>query len=110
MHHKLALSVALLASGCAIVQEDNDERPISNGAEVARSVELCKTDVSDIQQRLGEPSRDGMLGRARVMTWVVAWDPLVKYLGVMANPSGKVVDLYWNLPSEVTWAPVDRCK
>ena len=106
----LALSTLLALSGCASVPEDNAERPISNGAEVARAVELCKTTIADLQSKLGEPSRDGLLGRSRVVTWVVEWGSLVKYLGVMANDSGTVVDIYWNLPSEVSWAPTDRCK
>ena len=66
--------------------------------------------LPDLQSRLGEPSRDGVLGRTRILTWVVSWDPLVKYLGVMADDSGTVVDVYWNLPSEVQWSPMDRCK
>jgi len=110
MRRKIALFTLLGLSGCASVPDDNHEQPVSNGPDVARSVELCKTGIADLQERLGAPSRDGMLGQSRIMTWVVAWDPLVKYLGVMANESGTVVDVYWNLPSEITWSPVDRCR
>ena len=46
----------------------------------------------------------------RVVTWVVAWEPLVKYLGVVADEKGTVVDFYWDLPSEVAWSPTNRCK
>ena len=104
------LPALIVLTGCASVPDDNGERTISNGSEVARSIEICKTNVSELQSRLGEPSRDGVLGTSRIMTWVVAWDPLTKYIGVMADGSGTVVDLYWNLPSEVTWSPVNRCK
>ena len=110
MRLMIAFFTLLALSGCASVPNDNNEQPISNGSDIARSVELCKTSITDLQARLGEPSRDGMLGRSKIMTWVVDWDPLVKYLGVMANESGTVVDIYWDLPSEVTWSPVDRCK
>jgi hypothetical protein len=110
MRRVLALSSLLSLSGCASVPQDAAERTISDGAEVARTVELCKTGIADLQSRLGPPSRDGLLGSSRVVTWIVEWDPLVKYLGVMTNESGTVVDLYWNLPSEVTWAPTDRCR
>ena len=96
--------------GCATISPESSEIPISNGAEVARAVALCKTNVSELQEKLGEPSRDGVLGKTRILTWVVAWDPLVKYLGVMADEKGEVVDVYWNLPSEVQWAPTNRCK
>lgn len=95
--------------GCATTSFGNEERSIANGASIARSVVLCQSKVADLQAQLGEPSRDGVLGTSRILTWVVAWDPLVKYLGVMANQQGTVVDVYWNLPSEVVWSPTDRC-
>lgn len=100
----------LALAGCATSRQDDVEQPIPNGVDVARSVVLCETHVSALEARLGTPSRDGVLGKARVVTWIVEWDPLVKYLGVLADESGRVVDLYWNLPSEVPWSPVNRCK
>ena len=110
MRLAIVLPALLVLSGCASVPSDNGEHAISNGTDIARSVDLCKTNIAVLQEQLGEPSRDGILGKSRIVTWVVAWDPLVKYLGVMTNDSGTVVDIYWNLPSEVTWVPVDRCK
>lgn len=104
----MILAIALVV-GCSTVPPD-DEQPIANGVEVARSVVLCQTQLAALEAQLGMPSRDGVLGQSRVVTWIVAWDPLVKYIGVMADESGTVVDLYWNLPSEVTWSPVNRCK
>lgn len=106
---RVMIAVLALTAGCATAPADG-ERPLANGVEVARSVVLCQTTVADLETRLGVPSRDGVLGRARLVTWIVAWDPLVKYLGVMADERGTVVDLYWNLPSEVQWLPVNRCK
>jgi len=105
----ISLLSALLLAGCATAPSD-EEQPIANGAEVARSVVLCQTKVADLQVQLGAPNRDGVMGRSRVMTWIVTWDPLTKYLGVMADENGVVVDLYWNLPSEIPWSPVNRCK
>lgn len=99
----------LFLSGCATAPPD-EEQPIANGAEVARSVVLCQTIVADLETQLGTPDRDGVLGTSRIMTWIVAWEPLTKYLGVMADESGTVTDLYWNLPSEIPWSPVNRCK
>lgn len=104
-----SLLLVTLFVGCASAPPA-EEKPIENGAGVARSVALCKTKVADLESQLGAPSRDGLLGRARVVTWVVAWDPLVKYLGVMADNSGTVVDVYWDLPSEIQWSPVNRFK
>jgi hypothetical protein len=103
----ILLAVALLA-GCATAPPD-EEQPIANGAEVARAVVLCQTKIADVQAQLGPPSRDGVLGRASVMTWIVAWEPLVKYLGVMADEGGTIVDVYWDLPSEMQWVPANRC-
>jgi len=107
----ITLLLTLLAlAGCATAPPEDNEQPIANGIEVARSVVLCQTQVSALQAQLGTPSRDGILGKSRVVTWIVEWDPLVKYLGVLADENGVVVDLYWNLPSEVQWSPVNRCK
>ena len=50
-----------------------------------------------------------MLGRLRVLTWIVDWEPLVRYLGVAVDDAGRVVDVVWDLPTEVPWVPVDRC-
>lgn len=106
---EIAVLFVLLLAGCATVPS-GEEKPIPNGGDVARSVVLCKTNVAELENQLGTPSRDGVLGTSRVMTWIVAWDPLVKYLGVMADADGTVTDLYWNLPSEIPWSPVNRCK
>lgn len=105
------LLIAVVAlGGCATSPPDIAERPIANGMQAVRSVVLCQTKVSALEAQLGTPSRDGLLGKSRVVTWIIEWDPLVKYLGVMADENGTVVDLYWNLPSEVQWAPLNRCK
>ena len=109
MRGKGALIAIVALAGCASVPVDDNEPTIANGVEIARSVELCKTHVSDLQAKLGTPSRDGRLGNARVVTWIVEWDPLTKYLGVLTNEAGTVVDVYWNLPSEVVWSPTNRC-
>ena len=110
MRLKYVLTASLLLSACATTPDETLERPISNGAAIARTVQLCETTFTELKERLGEPSRDGVLGKDRVVTWIVDWDPLTKYLGVLLDRSGTVVDVYWNLPSEVTWTPTNRCK
>lgn len=110
MREACTLIALLVLSGCASTPEDDGERPIANGAEIARAVKLCQTNVAELEVQLGRPSRDGRLGRTRIVTWIVECEPLVKYLGVMADQTGIVVDVYWNLPSEVQWSPVNRCK
>ena len=111
MRQLTALTALLALGGCASVPGIIDAEPaIANGTEVARGVQLCSTSVASLEAQLGRPSRDGRLGRTRVVTWIVEWDPLVKYLGVMADEAGTVVDVAWNLPSEVAWTPTNRCK
>ena len=108
---KLILYATVLCLvGCATTSTESEERPIANGSAIARSVVLCQSNITDLQVQLGEPSRDGILGNTRILTWIVSWDPLVKYLGVMADQKGTVVDVYWNLPSEIQWLPANRCK
>lgn len=106
----ILLAIILGLVGCATTQAESGERTIDNGSEVARSVVLCQSKVVELESRLGAPSRDGVLGTMRVLTWVVTWDPLTKYLGVVADEKGTVVDLYWDLPSEIPWSPGNRCK
>jgi hypothetical protein len=113
MRHPTALISLLALAGCASIPGMDKDEPavaISNGVEVARAVQLCQSSVASLEAQLGRPSRDGRLGRTRVVTWIVEWEPLVKYLGVMADEAGTVVDVAWNLPSEVQWSPTNRCK
>ncbi len=101
----------LALSGCASTEEEGAEAPAVPGAlQVVESVELCRTTLAELRNKLGTPSRDGRLGKATVVTWILEWEPLAKYLGVMANDAGTVVDVAWNLPSEVPWTPTDRCR
>lgn len=107
---KRSLALVLLATlgGCATAPPSS-EQPIVGGAAVARSVVLCRTTYVELVQRLGPPSRDGTVGHDRIVTWVVEWDPLVRYLGVLLDSRGVVVDRYWDVPTEVQWVPTRRC-
>jgi hypothetical protein len=86
------------------------EKPIKDGSKVAAEVVLCKTTYAELAQGLGSPSRDGLLGQDRVVTWIVEWKPLIRYLGVMVDSRDVIVDRYWNLPSEIVWVPTNRCR
>lgn len=78
-------------------------------AAVARSVVLCKTTETELRRQLGKPSRDGLLHGARVMNWIVQAESPGRYLGVLLDSRGVVVDLYWDIPTEVPWVPADQC-
>ncbi|MGZ7064304.1 MAG: hypothetical protein ACXVKD_15735 [Candidatus Angelobacter sp.] len=101
--------LSLILASCATT-EPSQEKPIKDGATVATGIVVCKTTYMEIEQRLGSPSRDGLLGQDRVVTWIVEWKPLVRYLGVMVDKQNLIVDRYWNLPSEVAWTPTNRCR
>lgn len=103
-----SLTFAVLCSACA-THETPAESPIRGGSAVAASISLCQTTYDQLYQTLGAPSREGRMGRDRVVTWVVEWKPLTRYVGVMLDSKGTVVDLYWNLPSEVPWMPKNKC-
>ena len=107
MNRILILAILILAPGAAFARKDT--RPVLDGAAAAEAVVLCKTPLSELQQRLGTPTRDGVLHSARVVSWITEWEPLAKYLAVMVDDRGVVVDLYWNVPTEIPWIPASQC-
>lgn len=78
-------------------------------AAVARSIGLCKTSETDLRGQLGPPSRDGLLHGARVLTWITEAESPHRYLGVLLDTDGVVVDVYWDIPTESPWIPTDQC-
>lgn len=101
--------LAALTGGC-VSFPDTSEEAITSSLRKDPVVVLCISTVANLEAQLGEPARDGRLGSSRVLTWILEWDPLVRYLGVLVDANGTVVDIYWNLPTEIPWTPVDRCK
>lgn len=80
-----------------------------DGAAVARSVVLCTSTEADLRARLGAPTRDGRLHGERVLSWITGEDGVVHFLAVLLDARGTVVDLYWDLPSEIPWVPASQC-
>jgi len=78
-------------------------------ASVARSVVLCETTEADLRRRLGTPTRDGILHDRHILSWTVQSEAPGKYLAVLVDTAGVVVDLYWDVPTEVPWVPTDQC-
>ena len=106
---KRLLLLALLLVAPALASAKKDSQPVLDGAAAAKSITLCRTTLADIQQRLGPPTRDGVLHSVRIVSWVTEWEPLAKYLAVMVDERGVVVDLYWNIPTEIPWTPTSQC-
>jgi hypothetical protein len=75
----------------------------------ARSIVLCSTTESELRRKLGEPYRDGILHRRRVVSWIAQRDSPTRYLAVLLDDHGVVVDVYWDIPTEVPWVPTDQC-
>ncbi len=103
----LLLAFAALA-GCATSRPTPDAPPI-DGAAVARAVVLCTTTEADLRARLGPPTRDGLFHGQRVVSWVTGQGTVVHFLAVLLDARGMVVDLYWDLPSEIPWTPASQC-
>jgi hypothetical protein len=80
-----------------------DPRPIVD------AIQLCRTTGAALREALGPPTRDGRLGDARVLSWITGEDAVVHYLAVRLDAADRVVDLYWDLPTEIPWQPIDRC-
>lgn len=76
---------------------------------VARSVVLCKTTADSVRRLLGEPTRDGLLHGARVMSWTTRLQSPEVFLAVLVDSRGVVADLYFDVPTEVPWVPTDQC-
>ena len=76
---------------------------------VAKTVVLCTTTADDLSRRLGAPTRDGVLHRAHILSWSTRSETPSRYLAVMVDGRGVVVDLYWDVPLETTWVPADQC-
>ena len=104
----LAAVTSLALAGCVSVSAA-PEKPTLDGASAARAVVLCKTTLAELTKRLGPPSRDGMLHRDHIVSWVAEWGDLSRYLAVQVDADGVVTDLYWDVPTEVPWVPQSQC-
>lgn len=103
----------LLATSCAHkpradAGKTTDSR-VAQAREIARAIVPCRTTESDLRRSLGAPTRDGILHRQRIISWIVADQGAVKYLAVSVNARGIVTDVYWDVPTEIPWTPQDLC-
>jgi hypothetical protein len=100
--------VALVFAGCAHSAAP-PPRPSFDAGTIARSIVLCKSTEAELRRRLGEPTRHGRLHDARVLSWITQWDSPTRYLAVLLDDRGVVVDVYWDIPTEIPWVPTDQC-
>jgi len=93
----------------AACRQPSTDNTVSSFQATARSVVVCQTTEADLRRDLGQPSRDGMLHGARVLTWIIPETESVRYLAVLVDARGVVGDLYWDIPSAVPWTPTNQC-
>lgn len=101
------LLLALLAGGCATARPPQLAAPDADA--VVRTITLCVTTEADLRRQLGPPTRDGRLRQDRIVSWITREATVVSYLAVLLDARGTVVDLYWNLPTEIPWVPASQC-
>ncbi|HYD52858.1 MAG TPA: hypothetical protein VEA99_09535 [Gemmatimonadaceae bacterium] len=77
--------------------------------EAARAVVLCQTRDTTLLRQLGAPTRDGLLHRSRVLSWISPDESRTRYVAVLLDSAGVVVDLYWDVPTQVPWVPTSQC-
>jgi hypothetical protein len=100
----------LLVAGCAHpVAPPATSKPALDRSAVTRSIVLCRTTEAELRRLLGEPTRDGILHKAHIMSWILRQESPVGYLAVLLDDGGVVVDLYWDIPTEIPWVPADQC-
>jgi hypothetical protein len=104
-----SMLLLLLAAGCAHSAATRPVPAVDGGA-VARSIVLCKTTEADLKRELGKPTRDGILHDSRIMSWITSWDSPTRYLAVLLDDRGVVVDVYWDIPTEIPWVPTNQCR
>lgn len=113
----MSRALALLAMACAALtacHPGSGAAPRAPGAATdARAyiatIAVCTTTESDLRAQLGAPSRDGRLAAGRIVSWVISGDDIIAYLAVLLDAHGTVVDLYWDIPTEIPWTPTDHC-
>lgn len=93
-----------------------DHTTADKRAAVAR-IELCRTTDRQLEAAFGAPTRDGRLGRYRLVTWMVDTlkfgdTTLPRSLIALVEPATSVVvDLSWDAPVlDMTWIPRDQCR
>lgn len=119
----LACSIVLVLTGCAhapatrisevpSAAPSNFAHPADlavDGATVVRAIRLCRTQFAELQQQLGQPTRDGLLHKQHIVSWTLHWDAPTRELAVMLNAENTVVDIDWNVSPLVPWSPTDQC-
>ncbi|HEY0476744.1 MAG TPA: hypothetical protein VGD37_04425 [Kofleriaceae bacterium] len=103
-----SLAACAVLLGCGAPHRQGPE---VRGIAALPQVTLCRTTEAELRAALGVPTRDGLLHDARVMSWITgaSSEGAVRYLAVLLDAHGVVIDRVWNLPTEIPWLPADQC-
>ena len=107
------VALILVATSCAHQMDGKSGRDVASrvasARQVVQGIVLCRTTEAELRNALGAPTRDGIIHRQRIVSWIVSDQGAVKYLAVAVNGAGIVTDLYWDVPTEIPWVPADSC-
>ncbi len=110
--HRLRLAVPLVMTlgACASGGGPTSDRASAEAAPIARGIVLCRTTLAELRSQLGEPDRDGISHTARVVSWIIAWEPLVRYFAVFPDEREVVMDPCRDVPTGIPWTPKNQCR
>ena len=76
----------------------------------AKAVVVCKTTEAELRAAMhgATPFRDGRIHLGRIVSWVASKSP-ERFLAVLLDERGVVVDLLWDTPGGATWDPRSQC-
>jgi len=86
------------------------ESQLASTQQSVRAIVLCTTTEAELRRGFGAPTRDGILRNERIVSWIVGDSDPIKYFAVLLDSRGVVVDLYWDIPTEVPWMPANQCR
>lgn len=107
-----AILTMFAISACAHSSQQNQSTvssALASTQQAVRAIALCTTTEAELRRDFGTPTRDGILRNDRIVSWIVGESDPVKYLAVLLDSRGVVVDLYWDIPTEVPWVPANQC-
>jgi hypothetical protein len=106
-HRLFPLLAVVTLAGCPQAARTNDT--LSSFQASAKSVVVCQTTEAELRLQLGEPSREGIIHGARVLTWIIPGTSSARYLAALVDERRIVTDLYWDIPPAVPWVPTNQC-
>jgi hypothetical protein len=118
-----AIGAAFAAVALSCAAHEHEAEPVKEASETkdtidlgdrvrvaASAIVLCKTTEAEVRAAMGgaRPFRDGRVHAGRVLSWVATSSP-ERFLAVLVDDHGIIVDLIWDAPGAVSWDPRSQC-